>query len=214
MKHPTGAAGWGGVAGAALLLLTGCEGEGWESVGSTPTVDPSASVYVPVPGDMIGSSSGYVPHPGAMITSPSTSVTATSTVSPAELSGTAWPGYGFASVTWTNAATGASGVAVGDASWTATVPLLAGENRITIEVRDVQGYVGTDAITITYFPGGGAGTAPYDYTGYEYWDWGYPSTFYGYWDYPLGGYAPGTGFGFADPMSYDPSAALTPAGLW
>jgi hypothetical protein len=53
----------------------------------------------------------------------------------------------IASVTW-QTSTGASGTASGTTTWTANVPLVDGENVITITARDSFGNAGTDTLTV------------------------------------------------------------------
>ena len=96
--------------------------------------------------------------PAISITSPTTASTHTSPSTPAALGGTASDNAGVTQVSWTNAATGASGTASGTTSWTASVPLASGSNAITVRARDAAGNTATDTITVTY--GGGDTTAP------------------------------------------------------
>ncbi|MBI2933750.1 MAG: hypothetical protein HYY16_19070 [Planctomycetes bacterium] len=87
------------------------------------------------------------PAPAVAITGPTSAPTFTTAASSVILDGTTT--NAATSVTWANAATGDSDVAVGTDSWTATVPLIAGDNIITVYGWNAGG-VGTDEITVTY----------------------------------------------------------------
>jgi predicted secreted hydrolase len=70
-----------------------------------------------------------------------------------DIGGSASDNVGVTQVTWTNAATGASGVAIGTTSWSVVgVALAAGNNIITLRVRDAAGNTGVDTITVGYDP--------------------------------------------------------------
>ena len=68
----------------------------------------------------------------------------------AKISGTAMDLEAIVNVTWTNAATGASGVCTGTKSWKASgIALNLGYNEITISAEDSSGNVGTSKIIVT-----------------------------------------------------------------
>lgn len=91
--------------------------------------------------------------PTVTFSSPPPSTTSTS---PLVVSGTASGGT-ITGVTWINAATGQSGTASGTSTWTATIPLAAGANGITITVYDSSGNSTAQSFTVTYTPGGAGG---------------------------------------------------------
>jgi len=90
-----------------------------------------------------GPPSGGTP-PQVTITAPP----ATTDSSPLIVSGTA--SGSVSQVTWSNAATGESGVATGTGSWTATIPLAEGANDITITATDAAGLQGSTTFTVMY----------------------------------------------------------------
>ena len=69
------------------------------------------------------------------------------------LQGSATGGERVTRVTWINAATLGGGTAAGTQSWSATIPLTAGDNPITVTGHDSNGNDGTGSITINYQPG-------------------------------------------------------------
>lgn len=78
-------------------------------------------------------------------------VTVTNTI-PLVLHGTASGYLGITSVTWSNAATGGSGSALGTMPWTASIPLALGPNPITVTATDPSGKTANDSVTIAYDP--------------------------------------------------------------
>ncbi len=90
--------------------------------------------------------------PAVAIATPSSSGTATATSTPVALGGTASDNVGVNTITWSNAATGATGTAAGTTNWTASVPLAAGSNAITVTARDGAGNTASATITVTYAP--------------------------------------------------------------
>jgi parallel beta-helix repeat protein len=71
------------------------------------------------------------------------------TIAQVGLSGTASDDIEVASVTWSNAATGASGTATGTTSWDIVhISLDPGSNVITVTSHDDSGLTGTDTITV------------------------------------------------------------------
>ena len=67
-----------------------------------------------------------------------------------DLHGSATDNVGVINVTWYNAATNASGTAVGLEQWDATIPLILGDNLITITATDGEGNVGNASVTVGY----------------------------------------------------------------
>jgi hypothetical protein len=89
-----------------------------------------------------------VTAPGLTITSPST--TSVSTTRPAvTIKGTANDNVGVVEVSWINS-TGPSGTATGTTNWsTGDIPLMVGDNRITIRAKDAAGNIGWRALVVT-----------------------------------------------------------------
>ena len=89
--------------------------------------------------------------PTIAITSPTTAPTYATASATIGFSGTASDNVGVASVAWSNAATGASGAAIGTTSWSLTgVSLVSGINAITVTAKDAANNISTDTITVTY----------------------------------------------------------------
>jgi hypothetical protein len=84
--------------------------------------------------------------PSLSIVSPGLTMVATSAASIA-VSGTASDNVGVAAVKWTNS-TGDSGTASGTTKWSASVPLLVGNNVVTIRAYDAAGNSSWRAITV------------------------------------------------------------------
>jgi hypothetical protein len=84
--------------------------------------------------------------PSLTIASPGSTIVATSSSSIA-VSGTASDNVGVAAVKWTNS-TGYSGTASGTSKWSASVPLLVGNNVVTIRAFDAAGNSSWRAITV------------------------------------------------------------------
>jgi len=101
--------------------------------------------------------------PTATVTSPPT----TAPSSPITVSGTAsaTSPATVAQVTWTNGLSGVNGSATGTTAWTATIPLVNGNNTITITVTDSTGATGTTSFTVGYFPPRVAGKGDDEYCG-------------------------------------------------
>ncbi len=78
-------------------------------------------------------------RPAITISTPTTQPTFTTTSTPKTLSGTASDNVGVASVTWMNAVNGATGTASGTTAWSASIPLVSGDNRLTVTARDAAG---------------------------------------------------------------------------
>jgi len=89
--------------------------------------------------------------PSISITSPSTAASYSTTTAIVSLAGSAADNVGVASVTWRNAATGASGDASGTSSWTvASIALVSGVNTITVTARDAAGNASIATVAVTY----------------------------------------------------------------
>jgi hypothetical protein len=98
--------------------------------------------------------------PSIAISVPTASSTHATSASPLSVGGTASDNVGVTQVTWSNAATGGTGTAAGTTTWSASIPLAAGSNLITVRARDAAGNAATDAITVTYSPSAGDATKP------------------------------------------------------
>ena len=86
--------------------------------------------------------------PSVTITFPAASVYSTSAAT-LRVSGTARDASSISQVTWMSS-TGVGGVATGMNTWRAdSIPLLVGDNRITIYVRDAAGNVGQRSVLVT-----------------------------------------------------------------
>jgi acid phosphatase type 7 len=96
-----------------------------------------------------GTSSDATP-PSLQITTPTSAATHATSTSPLSLGGTASDNVGVTRVTWSNAANGAAGTATGLGAWTASVPLAAGSNAITVRAEDAAGNFATDILTVTH----------------------------------------------------------------
>ncbi len=93
-----------------------------------------------------GGSSDTTP-PSLTITSPS-SATMSTTATSVTISGTASDNVGVALVSWaTNF--GAAGVASGTTAWSAAIPLIVGNNSVTVRAADAAGNVGWRSVVIT-----------------------------------------------------------------
>jgi hypothetical protein len=90
--------------------------------------------------------------PTIMVTTPAPPPTAVVDVSPFAVIGTASDATGISRVTWSNAASGASGVAQGADDWTADVPLLLGTNLITVTAEDPFGNAASAQVTLILIP--------------------------------------------------------------
>jgi hypothetical protein len=101
-----------------------------------------------------GGGGGDTTPPTVTIVTPAPPTASTST-NPITVSGTASDNVGVTQVSWSNAATGGSGLASGTTSWSATIPLAAGGNLITITATDAAGNSGSATITVTYTPPAG-----------------------------------------------------------
>lgn len=86
------------------------------------------------------------------ITSPTSNPTYTTGTSPLALSGTLSNVPAVQSVSWSNAATGGSGIAAGLSPWSAQISLKPGSNAIQVSAIGADGVLGTASILVTYNP--------------------------------------------------------------
>ncbi len=94
-------------------------------------------------------------HGSPDVTAPSLTITYPSTTSVSTnraviaITGTAADTVGVAEVSWTNS-TGPAGIANGTTNWsTGDIPLLVGDNRITLRAKDAAGNAGWRALVVT-----------------------------------------------------------------
>lgn len=87
--------------------------------------------------------------PDVTITTPTGAATYSTDTTPITLSGTASDDVAVTSVTWSNDR-GESGTFSGTATWTGSVPLVSGQNVITVTANDASGNKATDVLTVTY----------------------------------------------------------------
>ena len=132
---------------AAVQALYGAPSAKTGSPPVNPPVNPPVTPPVTPPGNPGGPPSGGDTTPPAIsITSPASTIVSTLASSIA-ISGTAGDNVGVSSVTW-SVSTGASGSATGTTSWSANVPLLVGNNVVTVRAYDAAGNSGWRAVTI------------------------------------------------------------------
>jgi hypothetical protein len=117
----------------------------------TPVVPPvqppvQTPVQPPVQTPVQPPTSTDTTPPSLNIVSPALTIVATSSASIA-VSGTASDNVGVAAVKWSNS-TGNSGTASGTTNWSANVPLLEGNNVVTIRAYDAAGNSAWRAITV------------------------------------------------------------------
>jgi alpha-tubulin suppressor-like RCC1 family protein len=113
-----------------------------------------AAVVLPACGS--GSGGGGAPSavaedlafPAIDITGPTTEAVFEVNASPVDIAGTASDAVGLQSVTWSNAATGATGAANGLENWTSSVWLVPGPNPITFTAADTSGNIARDSVTV------------------------------------------------------------------
>ena len=105
------------------------------------------SVVMPL--DSVGDTTA----PAIVITTPGPSGTHSSTTPLMTIRGTASDNVGVTRVSWA-VERGASGDATGTTTWTASVPLNNGNNRVTVTARDAAGNVKSATITVQYKSGG------------------------------------------------------------
>lgn len=93
--------------------------------------------------------------PAVTVNSPPTSTSS----SPLTVTGSASSSGTVSQVTWTNAATGGSGTAAGTTAWSASIPLAAGPNVITLTGTDGAGLSSSSTFTVTYTPSAASGAS-------------------------------------------------------
>jgi hypothetical protein len=115
--------------------------------GSSSSGSGSSSSTAAPPSTSTSAASGTdtVP-PTLQIVSPGSSMVSASSAT-ISISGTASDNVGVMSVQWSTS-TGASGTATGTTSWSASVPLLIGNNTVTVEAYDAAGNSSWRAITV------------------------------------------------------------------
>jgi hypothetical protein len=97
-------------------------------------------------GSGTGSGSSDTTPPSLTITSPSSATTSTTAAS-VTIAGTASDNVGVALVSWaTNF--GQAGVASGTTAWSAAIPLIVGNNSVTVRAADAAGNVGWRSVVI------------------------------------------------------------------
>lgn len=111
-----------------------------DAAGNSAT-DTITVTYVPPGGDST--------PPVLTVVSPS-ATPYTTTSEPLMVSGGATDDVGVAAVTWSNAATGESGTASGTSTWSASIPLAAGSNAVTIRALDGAGNAAQRVLTLVY----------------------------------------------------------------
>ncbi|HNQ23530.1 MAG TPA: CARDB domain-containing protein [Phycisphaerae bacterium] len=89
--------------------------------------------------------------PIVVITAPTSEPTYEVSGSPVHLAGTADDNVAVIGVTWFNAATAESGACAGTTSWACDVPLVSGENPVTVTAHDASENQGSDQITLIFF---------------------------------------------------------------
>ncbi|HUB79244.1 MAG TPA: matrixin family metalloprotease [Bryobacteraceae bacterium] len=124
----------GGVAAPPVSSGTAASGNGT----TPPTSNPPASSPPASGADTL--------PPTLTITYPSASMVSASSPT-LTMSGTASDNVGVASVQWSTS-TGSSGAATGTTAWTASVPLLIGNNTITVKAYDTSGNSSWRAVTV------------------------------------------------------------------
>jgi hypothetical protein len=99
--------------------------------------------------------------PTVTIVVPTTLPTFAATTTPMFMAGTAADSVGISRVTWWNATTGGRGVADGTASWSATVPLAAGGNFVSVTAEDPSGNIDTAILLVSFQPTPGDNVSPF-----------------------------------------------------
>jgi hypothetical protein len=127
----------------------------WWGTNRWPAVDPESGTLVTlIPAQEryygLAVGEGGDLSPTITITSPTSSSTYTTINGTIDLGGSSSDDNGVTSVTYVNAATGASGTATGTTSWNlSSLALNIGDNAITFTAHDTIGQTATDTITIT-----------------------------------------------------------------
>jgi hypothetical protein len=94
----------------------------------------------------------YDPTPPTIaITNPTSDPVFLTTISPISIGGSAADNLSLQSVKWANTSTGSNGTATGLAAWTvSSIPLIQGDNVITVTATDGVGNSSTATITVKY----------------------------------------------------------------
>ena len=114
---------------------------------STPTSPAPTPPPTPAPAPAPAPAPKDTTAPTLTIQNPATTSVITTAASRL-ISGTASDAGGLKNVTWENSL-GGSGTATGTTSWSATIPLVRGINRITVRATDVAGNSTWRTVTIT-----------------------------------------------------------------
>lgn len=110
----------------------------------TLTADDIAAVRTLYPAQTADSPSSPAPVPLSIAIAPPPLTTTADSVN---LTGTSAGGTGTVAITWSTDR-GRSGTALGSASWTAQVPLVAGANNITVTARDSQSQTASKSVAV------------------------------------------------------------------
>jgi hypothetical protein len=119
-----------GTSGTGSTSGSGTSGSGTSGAGTGTATTPSTDTVPPL----------------LTIVSPSSTIISSYTATIA-ISGTASDNVGVASVQWTTS-TGSAGVAAGTTSWSAVIPLLVGDNMVTVRAFDAAGNSSWRAIDV------------------------------------------------------------------
>ena len=116
------------------------------AAGATPATPTTPTPGQPANPPAPPSGGSDTTPPSLQITSPTLTIVNTSSASIA-FSGTAADNVGVTAVKWSTS-TGSSGVAAGTKVWSATVPLLVGNNVVTVRAYDAAGNSGWRSVTV------------------------------------------------------------------
>lgn len=117
------------------------------SSGATVTGTASPGTGTPGTGSGTGTAAGVDTVPPALtIVSPGSSIVSASSAA-ITIGGTASDNVGVSSVQWTTS-TGGAGTATGTTSWSAAIPLLVGNNMVTVRAYDAAGNSSWRALTV------------------------------------------------------------------
>jgi len=140
------------------FALIGTTGKNVKSYWDSPVVSGTSYYRVRATGrrgatspySNVASATTPTTAPTVSIMTPTTAPTWSTSSSLLALGGTASDNVSVMSVAWSNAATGGGGPASGTTSWSASVPLVAGSNQITVTAKDAANNAGTTTLTVTY----------------------------------------------------------------
>jgi hypothetical protein len=123
---------------------TGATGTGTAGAGGTTS---STGTGTTTTGTGTGTAAGPDTVPPALaIDSPGSSMVSASSAT-ISMSGTASDNVGVSSVQWTTS-TGSAGTATGTTSWSAVIPLLVGNNTVTVRAYDAAGNSSWRSVTV------------------------------------------------------------------